>query len=74
MAFFTIDRAGVNRLELVNKQKAKMSGVFGVSLLPVLQRSRPDLRVGLERVDGQALDECHLLTPGMVSMDDLQTM
>ena len=72
--FFTIDRAGVNRLELVNKQKAKMSGVFGVSLLPVLQRSRPDLRVGLERVDGQALDECHLLTPGMVSMDDLQTM
>ena len=74
MVFITIDRAGVNRLELVNKQKAKMSGVFGVSLLPVLQRSRPDLRVGLERVDGQALDECHLLTPGMVSMDDLQTM
>ena len=53
--------------------RVSTSGVFAVYRLPLLEVRQPQVRVGLEGVDGRGGDDAYCFSTSMLSSSDMET-
>ena len=72
--FFTMARANVAAMVVpFMAPRVSTSGVFAVYRLPLLEVRQPQVRVGLEGVDGRGGDDAYCFSTSMLSLSDMET-
>ena len=73
--FFTMARANVGSMVVpFMAPRVSTSGVFAVYRLPLLEVRNPQVRVGLEGVDGRGGDDAYCFSTSMLTLSDLETL